>query len=191
MCNDIYNKFQECGCRVYQNTFQCHVVRRCGPEEDLLLPAGPPVHLPARTSKVPPGLLQGCERKVATRPQQGMCPACRKTAKAVPSRKEPSSSSSSSTSRTTATAIATPTTTPTKGGTRPAPSASTGSDSGGSSSTMSGKYPAEAAAGGARLGGIAKAEAAPNGTPSPDSRALARVRDSFARVVEEHPAEAS
>lgn len=132
MCNDVYNKFLECGCQVLQNTFECHIVRRCAPTDDLLL-RGPPVALPARPSRVPPGML-GCERKVATRPVHGSCPRCQKAAAKAESREDKSSSSSSSAAAATAMLA-----TPTRQGAMV--SASPGSGSGVSSS-MSGECPA-------------------------------------------------
>ena len=128
MCNDIYNKYLECNCEVYQNTFQCNIARRCQPTDDLLL-QGEPVVLPAQRSKIPPGLL--CDRKKATRPVHGSCPKCqRKAAKAESLSREDKSSSSS---RTATAMLATPTKQRAK---------LTKSPSSGVSSSMSGKSPA-------------------------------------------------
>jgi hypothetical protein len=48
MCTEVYNIFGDTECRhkVYQNTFRCHVARRCHPDDDQLLKE--PVFLPAK-----------------------------------------------------------------------------------------------------------------------------------------------
>ncbi|KAI1112942.1 hypothetical protein F5Y14DRAFT_236198 [Nemania sp. NC0429] len=75
MCIEVYNLFGDADCRhkEYQNTFPCHVARRCHPGDDQLLRE--PVFLPARRPNVPPGLL-GCKVRKATRPMTGKCRRC-------------------------------------------------------------------------------------------------------------------
>ncbi|KAI3317609.1 hypothetical protein HD806DRAFT_550386 [Xylariaceae sp. AK1471] len=77
MCTEVYNLFSdsECKHKKYQNTFPCHVVRRCNPDDDQLLEK--PVFLPAKRPKVPPGLF-GCNVRKATRPVAGKCRDCNK-----------------------------------------------------------------------------------------------------------------
>ncbi|OTA88085.1 hypothetical protein M434DRAFT_15139 [Hypoxylon sp. CO27-5] len=73
MCIEIWNSFQLCNHRVYQNTFPCHIARRCSPEDDLLLER--PKFVPDKPPKIPPGLLE-CKLRVATRPKNSRCPEC-------------------------------------------------------------------------------------------------------------------
>ncbi|OTA65150.1 hypothetical protein K449DRAFT_431736 [Hypoxylon sp. EC38] len=73
MCIEIWNSFQLCNHRVYQNTFPCHIARRCAPEDDLLLER--PKFVPDNPPKIPPGLLE-CKLRVATRPKNSRCPEC-------------------------------------------------------------------------------------------------------------------
>lgn len=77
MCNDIYTWYLDCGCSIYQNTFECHVARRCQATDGLTLRETVP--LPAPPPRIPPGLLS-CKRNAATRPVWGECPACRRPA---------------------------------------------------------------------------------------------------------------
>lgn len=77
MCNEIWNLFQACQCRVFQNTFPCHLARRCQPDDDLLL--AEPIFLPAKEPKLPPGLLD-CKQRKATRPVPGLCSRCKRAA---------------------------------------------------------------------------------------------------------------
>ncbi|KAI1412448.1 hypothetical protein F5Y13DRAFT_47406 [Hypoxylon sp. FL1857] len=73
MCIEIWNTFQLCNHKVYQNTFPCHVARRCAPDEDLLLERSK--FLPDKPPKIPPGLLE-CKLRVATRPKNSKCQEC-------------------------------------------------------------------------------------------------------------------
>ncbi|KAI1201612.1 hypothetical protein F5X97DRAFT_331325 [Nemania serpens] len=75
MCTEVYSLFGDTDCRhkEYQNTFPCHIARRCHPDDDQLLRE--PVFLPARPPKLPPGLL-GCKVRKATRPTMGKCRGC-------------------------------------------------------------------------------------------------------------------
>ncbi|KAI0876352.1 hypothetical protein GGS24DRAFT_238251 [Hypoxylon argillaceum] len=77
MCTEVYNIFSDIECRhkEYQNTFPCHVARRCHPDDDQLLKE--PIFLPARPPNVPPGLF-GCKVRRATRPIMGKCRSCSK-----------------------------------------------------------------------------------------------------------------
>lgn len=77
MCTEVYTIFSdpECTHKEYQNTFPCHVVRRCNEDDDQLLRE--PVFLPTRPPNIPPGFL-GCKVRKATRPVAGKCRACRK-----------------------------------------------------------------------------------------------------------------
>ncbi|KAI0137198.1 hypothetical protein BJ170DRAFT_711292 [Xylariales sp. AK1849] len=97
MCNEVHMRFQECRHRCYQNTYLCHVARRCSETEDMLLDEAQ--FLPTRPSKIPPGLLS-CKTNVATRPVPGYCPECRGAKamqQAAGTATPPSSSSSSKT----------------------------------------------------------------------------------------------
>ncbi|KAI1300762.1 hypothetical protein F5Y03DRAFT_363463 [Xylaria venustula] len=80
MCTEIYNLFGDIQCqhREYQNTFPCHVARRCHAGDDHLLKE--PVFLPAKPPIVPPGLL-GCQVRRATRPVAGKCRECKRQRK--------------------------------------------------------------------------------------------------------------
>ncbi|KAI1104453.1 hypothetical protein F4804DRAFT_191555 [Jackrogersella minutella] len=73
MCVEVWNVFQRCNHRVYQNTCLCHVARRTAPEDNLLLEQTK--FLPDKLPKTFPGLLQ-CKLKVATRPKDSTCPDC-------------------------------------------------------------------------------------------------------------------
>ncbi|KAI1184720.1 hypothetical protein F5B17DRAFT_410979 [Nemania serpens] len=75
MCTEVYRLFSDPDCqhKEYQNTFPCHIVRRCHPDDDQLLKE--PVFLPARPPNIPPGLL-GCKVRKATRPMMGKCRGC-------------------------------------------------------------------------------------------------------------------
>ncbi|KAI1158306.1 hypothetical protein F5B18DRAFT_100043 [Nemania serpens] len=75
MCTEVYSLFGDTDCqhKEYQNTFPCHVARRCHPDDDQLLRE--PVFLPARPPNIPPGLL-GCKVRKATRPTKGKCRNC-------------------------------------------------------------------------------------------------------------------
>ncbi|CAJ2510701.1 Uu.00g063260.m01.CDS01 [Anthostomella pinea] len=77
MCTEVWTRFldSDCNHRQYQNTFACHIVRRCGPSDDQLLTE--PVFLPAKPPKIPPGFL-GCKLRVATKPEKGKCRECLK-----------------------------------------------------------------------------------------------------------------
>ncbi|KAI1499442.1 hypothetical protein F5X99DRAFT_284525 [Biscogniauxia marginata] len=75
MCIEVWTRFADCRHKQYQNTFPCHIARRCQPGDDMLL--GEPVFLPARPPRMPPGLLD-CHVRVATRPCAGTCAECRK-----------------------------------------------------------------------------------------------------------------
>lgn len=37
MYNNFYWRFQDCGHRTLQNTFHCHIARRCSPDDDMLV----------------------------------------------------------------------------------------------------------------------------------------------------------
>ncbi|KAI0965976.1 hypothetical protein F4678DRAFT_466940 [Xylaria arbuscula] len=80
MCTEIYNLFGDIQCqhKEYQNTFPCHVARRCHVGDDHLL--NEPVFLPAKPPSVPPGLL-GCKVRRATRPVAGTCRDCNRRRK--------------------------------------------------------------------------------------------------------------
>ncbi|KAI0121438.1 hypothetical protein F4776DRAFT_630850 [Hypoxylon sp. NC0597] len=73
MCIEVWNSFQLCNHKAYQNTFPCHIARRCAPEDDLLLER--PKFVPDDFPKIPPGLL-GCKLRIATRPKNSRCPEC-------------------------------------------------------------------------------------------------------------------
>ncbi|KAI3341681.1 hypothetical protein F4824DRAFT_449667 [Ustulina deusta] len=75
MCTEVYQLFGDIRCqhKEYQNTFPCHVARRCRADDDQLLKE--PVFLPAKPPNVPPGLL-GCKVRKATRPVTGECRDC-------------------------------------------------------------------------------------------------------------------
>ncbi|KAI0106973.1 hypothetical protein GGR51DRAFT_516972 [Nemania sp. FL0031] len=75
MCTEVYSLFSDTDCRhkEYQNTFPCHIARRCHPDDDQVLKE--PIFLPARPPNVPPGLL-GCMVRRATRPRTGKCRGC-------------------------------------------------------------------------------------------------------------------
>ncbi|KAI0426994.1 hypothetical protein F5Y09DRAFT_46146 [Xylaria sp. FL1042] len=75
MCTEVYSIFgdPECQHQEYQNTFPCHIVRRCRADDDQLLKE--PVFLPAKLPNVPPGLL-GCKMIRAMRPVAGNCRDC-------------------------------------------------------------------------------------------------------------------
>ncbi|GAW27129.1 hypothetical protein SAMD00023353_7300100 [Rosellinia necatrix] len=77
MCIEVYNLFGDASCRhkEYQNTFPCHIARRCRATDDQLLKE--PIFLPARPPNLPPGLL-GCQMRRATRPVTGKCRICHK-----------------------------------------------------------------------------------------------------------------
>ncbi|KAI2620129.1 hypothetical protein GGS26DRAFT_595021 [Hypomontagnella submonticulosa] len=73
MCIQVYNKYQLCDHKVYQNTSPCAVAARCSSKDDLLL-----THtkfLPDQKPRMPPGML-GCKVQKATRPKDGKCPEC-------------------------------------------------------------------------------------------------------------------
>ncbi|KAI0518562.1 hypothetical protein F5B22DRAFT_599712 [Xylaria bambusicola] len=76
MCTEVYNLFGDTSCqhKEYQNTFPCHVAKRCGAGDDQLL-LKETVFLPTRPPNVPPGLL-GCKVRKATRPVAGKCRDC-------------------------------------------------------------------------------------------------------------------
>lgn len=73
MCNNIYWRFRECGHRELQNTFPCHIARRCQPGEDMLLARGP-VNLPI-LPRIPIGLLD-CRQRTLIKGRAGWCPDC-------------------------------------------------------------------------------------------------------------------
>ncbi|KAI1649497.1 uncharacterized protein F4817DRAFT_313640 [Daldinia loculata] len=73
MCIEIWNTFRGCNHRLYQNTSPCHVARRCGPKDDMVLDKTK--FLPDKQPKLPPGMLQ-CQRRVALRPKDTPCPEC-------------------------------------------------------------------------------------------------------------------
>ncbi|KAI5864150.1 hypothetical protein GGS23DRAFT_595795 [Durotheca rogersii] len=75
MCVEIWtiSRDPDCHHKIYQNTFPCHVARRCDAGDDMLLDK--PKFLPDRPTKLPPGML-GCTRRVATRPRDTKCPEC-------------------------------------------------------------------------------------------------------------------
>ncbi|RWA13645.1 hypothetical protein EKO27_g1477 [Xylaria grammica] len=77
MCTEVYNLFGDIKCqhKEYQNTFPCHIARRCSADDDQ--PLKEPIFLPARPPNVPPGLL-GCKVRRATRPVTGKCRDCRR-----------------------------------------------------------------------------------------------------------------
>ncbi|KAI5923824.1 hypothetical protein F4810DRAFT_667640 [Camillea tinctor] len=149
MCNQVWTRFLDCQHKEYQNTFPCHVARRCRPDDDMLL--AEPVFLPTAPPSIPPGMLN-CQIRTATRPSRGFCLECRKKERA---KKLSSSSSSSSSSASATTNPAT--TTPTKQMT------TSGSSSSFYSSNSSTTH---------RVA-----------SPSPDPRALERVRQSFISVA--------
>ncbi|RYP87891.1 hypothetical protein DL770_004725 [Monosporascus sp. CRB-9-2] len=157
MCNDIYNRFQQCRCKVFQNTCECGTARRGQPlKEGCELEKT--VLLPAPRSKAPPGLL--CKRTVSIRPIEGSCPDCQMKMK----RKAQEEKQAASTKRDE---------------TLPAGSGS------GYPSTMSGRHtpslePISSVVVAANIAAVQR------DTPSPDATALARVRDSFIKVTEEH-----
>ncbi|KAI0145295.1 hypothetical protein GGR57DRAFT_480814 [Xylariaceae sp. FL1272] len=77
MCTEVYMSFDDPSCshKQYQNTFPCHIVRRCHPSDDQLLRE--PVFLPQPPPNIPPGFL-GCKMLRATRPVKGKCLECRR-----------------------------------------------------------------------------------------------------------------
>jgi hypothetical protein len=77
MCTEVYNLFDDPDCkhREYQNTFACHIVRRCNENDNQTLKKT--VFLPTNPPKVPPGLFD-CKMRRATRPVAGKCPDCRR-----------------------------------------------------------------------------------------------------------------
>ncbi|KAL7624467.1 hypothetical protein AAE478_006032 [Parahypoxylon ruwenzoriense] len=77
MCVEIWTIFRDPNChhRIYQNTFPCHVARRCSGGDDLILEKSK--FLPDKQTKIPPGFLQ-CRRKIATKPKDTRCPECAK-----------------------------------------------------------------------------------------------------------------
>ncbi|KAI0385312.1 hypothetical protein F5Y04DRAFT_276644 [Hypomontagnella monticulosa] len=100
MCVEVYDKYQQCGHKVYQNTAPCQVAARCSSNDDLLL-----THtkfLPDRQARVPPGML-GCKMRKAIRPKHGNCPDCVRKERAAGAGDSKSASSSSSGSRDTPT----------------------------------------------------------------------------------------
>ncbi|KAI1449410.1 hypothetical protein F5Y02DRAFT_413920 [Annulohypoxylon stygium] len=75
MCVEVWNTFQRCDHRVYQNTFACNVARQCAPGDDLLLKRTK--FLPDTTpSGVPPSASSCNKIKQATRPLSTKCPIC-------------------------------------------------------------------------------------------------------------------
>ncbi|KAI1260852.1 hypothetical protein F5Y18DRAFT_243802 [Xylariaceae sp. FL1019] len=77
MCTEVYMCFDDpcCSHREYQNTFPCHIVRRCHPTDDQLLRE--PVFLPQPPPRMPPGF-KGCKMRRASRPVKGKCRECRR-----------------------------------------------------------------------------------------------------------------
>ncbi|KAI1428383.1 hypothetical protein F5Y12DRAFT_711019 [Xylaria sp. FL1777] len=75
MCTEVYNIFGHIMCqhKEYQNTFPCHIARRCRADDDQLLKE--PIFLPAKPPNIPPGLL-GCKVRKAIRPVTGKCQDC-------------------------------------------------------------------------------------------------------------------
>ncbi|ORY64248.1 uncharacterized protein BCR38DRAFT_409631 [Pseudomassariella vexata] len=75
MCTEVQTLHHECQHRQYQNTYHCHIARRCDEKDEMILIQ--PTLLPTPPSKIPPGLLS-CKRRVATRPTQGLCLECKR-----------------------------------------------------------------------------------------------------------------
>ncbi|KAI1278657.1 hypothetical protein F5Y07DRAFT_360658 [Xylaria sp. FL0933] len=86
MCTEVYNLFGDPKCqhKEFQNTFPCHIARRCRADDDQLL--NEPVFVPTKPPSVPPGLF-GCKVSKATRPITGKCRDCsRQQRKSTPTK---------------------------------------------------------------------------------------------------------
>ncbi|KAI0802300.1 hypothetical protein GGR55DRAFT_666377 [Xylaria sp. FL0064] len=86
MCTEVYNLFGDPKCqhKEFQNTFPCHIARRCRADDDQLL--NEPVFLPTKPPSVPPGLF-GCKISKETRPIAGKCRDCsRRQRKTTPTK---------------------------------------------------------------------------------------------------------
>ncbi|KAI0015627.1 hypothetical protein F4780DRAFT_64253 [Xylariomycetidae sp. FL0641] len=75
MCTDVWTLFTDPSCNhtQYQNTFECHIVRRCSATDDMLL--SETKFLPDQRGRVPLGMMD-CKLRKATRPQSGKCREC-------------------------------------------------------------------------------------------------------------------
>ncbi|KAI1381406.1 hypothetical protein F4677DRAFT_440621 [Hypoxylon crocopeplum] len=78
MCVEVWNSYQGCGHKTYQNTAPCQVARRGEPDSDYVLKRTK--FLPDKPPKIPPGLLN-CKLRIATRPKNSGCPVCARKAR--------------------------------------------------------------------------------------------------------------
>ena len=74
MCIEVRTYYNSCGHYRYQNTYLCYVVQRCAPG-DPKMAMDRAVALPARPSRVPPGMLN-CKMRRAARPVDDVCGDC-------------------------------------------------------------------------------------------------------------------
>ncbi|KAI2611389.1 uncharacterized protein GGS25DRAFT_519696 [Hypoxylon fragiforme] len=78
MCVEVWNIFQQCNHKLYQNTYLCHVAKRRPPNADNTMIETK--FLPDREPKIPPGMF-GCKLREATRPKSTPCPECARLAR--------------------------------------------------------------------------------------------------------------
>ncbi|KAI1210518.1 uncharacterized protein F4807DRAFT_50823 [Annulohypoxylon truncatum] len=162
MCVEVWNTFQRCNHRVYQNTFPCSIVRQCAPDDDLSLKRTK--FLPDKTLQLPPGPPE-CKTKMATRPLSTKCPVCAREERMAKAAAATTNSTNTTTTTTSTTATSTTSTPPVE----PKSSAPSGKRvwwrMGSRSSSYSHKNTGQ-----------------PATSPSPGGEGIERVRDSLAML---------
>ena len=91
MCNEVYIHYSGCGCKLYSNTYKCHIALGCKPGEETL--SGMPELLPKSRPRDPVDR-PACYRTSPLRPKSGKCPDCHRNRRSKPRDERLSSSGS-------------------------------------------------------------------------------------------------